>query len=675
MENSEQKTPVEDINEVKLLERQNISNDPDSDNYWSTKLYELGKGPVQEKKKTTKVEVPAFDNYTFRCIDQKARGYSGRVLEIKSEVVKKLLEEVVTGYPHISFSEPTVKINLPSDELWIFRDELNKRAQQEGEKGTELGQHLAVLMKFLNDEWAPFSEKVGYWTDLGLITYKYLWTLFRPGSYIYTTVDGQPRVLKSQALQYQSDCSGKKWAEICGDYIDYDGNKFGRATTEFRINEFHGTRKIVELKVFPLDKHTRKEVVVKRLIDRGTKFVGLQDYHCKMYNGITANGVSINTRVMVDAKSHGNKYLSALASPDFEEDEGSDRYHDEEGNLIERPVKKKHLDLTDDQKLICTAVIPGFTLDDHKKWFELFIDEIQDIQWNPEIFSKLVLPDETKQLIRGLVESHRNEETKFDDFVKGKGKGLIAVLHGPPGLGKTMTAETVAEYTKSPLYTISAGNLGTDPYGLESNLRRILDLAERWNAVLLLDEADVYLEARSIHDIQRNSLVSIFLRLVEYYQGILFLTTNRVTTFDDAFQSRIHVALRYSSLSVDARQKIWRNFITRMDQSRVAVTEEDYKVLSSVDLNGRQIKNAIRTAISIAETNREVLSLKHFQIVFGVMASFGQDLKLESLPESRKRPGDDLQSDSEMKLIECRNTAGSMDLQFQRSQPTIEIRA
>jgi hypothetical protein len=59
-------------------------------------------------------------------------------------------------------------------------------------------------------------------------------------------------------------------------------------------------------------------------------------------------------------------------------------------------------------------------------------------------------------------------------------------------------------------------------------LQKILDICHAWGAILLLDEADVFLEKRNMHDIHRNALVSIFLRQLEYFQGILFLTTNRV---------------------------------------------------------------------------------------------------------------------------------------------------
>lgn len=79
------------------------------------------------------------------------------------------------------------------------------------------------------------------------------------------------------------------------------------------------------------------------------------------------------------------------------------------------------------------------------------------------------------------------------DFRQGKGRGLVAVLHGPPGTGKTLTAEGIAELLKRPLYMVSVGELGTNPHQLETELNKILDVAHSWGAVLLLDEADVFL--------------------------------------------------------------------------------------------------------------------------------------------------------------------------------------
>lgn len=168
------------------------------------------------------------------------------------------------------------------------------------------------------------------------------------------------------------------------------------------------------------------------------------------------------------------------------------------------------------------------------------------------------------------------------------------MLHGPPGTGKTLTAEGISELLKCPLYMVSAGELGTDPRTLEAELQKILDIAHAWGAVLLLDEADVFLEKRTIQDIHRNALVSIFLRLLEYFQGILFLTTNRVETFDDAFQSRIHIALRYGELSPKAKRSVFKMFVERVRVlegiETMPFTEEDYVALSKHNLNGRQVR-------------------------------------------------------------------------------------
>jgi hypothetical protein len=169
----------------------------------------------------------------------------------------------------------------------------------------------------------------------------------------------------------------------------------------------------------------------------------------------------------------------------------------------------------------------------------------------------------------------------------------------------------------------SAGELGTDSRFLETELQKILDICHAWGAILLLDEADVFLEKRNMHDIHRNALVSIFLRQLEYFQGILFLTTNRVEvslsvffnsqriyvlvmtncgsqTFDDAFQSRIHIALRYDSLDHKAKKTIFKIFIERVrileKIDLMPFSEEDFNVLARHDLNGRQIKNTVRTA-------------------------------------------------------------------------------
>lgn len=147
----------------------------------------------------------------------------------------------------------------------------------------------------------------------------------------------------------------------------------------------------------------------------------------------------------------------------------------------------------------------------------------------------------------------------------------------------------------------------------------------------LADEADVFLERRESHDIHRNALVSIFLRLLEYFQGILFLTTNRVETFDDAFQSRIHVALRYGELTAKAKKTVWKTFFDlcrKQEGCKVAeLTEHDFDVLARHSLNGRQVKNIVMASQALALNEGETLGLAQIKRVLDVAETFQKDLK------------------------------------------------
>ncbi|CAK7204706.1 hypothetical protein SEUCBS139899_007466 [Sporothrix eucalyptigena] len=330
--------------------------------------------------------------------------------------------------------------------------------------------------------------------------------------------------------------------------------------------------------------------------------------------------------------------VSAKNEKDIDESEETDDSKDKDvdagegkdgkdGEKAEKPMPE----FSDEEYLIASPLVLGFAFAE-KMWLEFTVSSVKEIQWNESAYQSLVLEPKTKDIVKALVESHKYHAAEsIDDVIQGKGKGLVAVLHGPPGTGKTLTAEGISELLKCPLYMVSAGELGTDSRFLESELQKILDICHAWGAILLLDEADVFLEKRNMHDLHRNALVSIFLRQLEYFQGILFLTTNRVETFDDAFQSRIHIALRYDSLDQRAKKAIFKIFVERVRVLEkidlMPFTEEDYNALARHDLNGRQIKNTVRTAQALAVNKREPLSMNHIRQVLEVQMSFDRDLK------------------------------------------------
>ncbi|KAL3962402.1 hypothetical protein ACCO45_003925 [Purpureocillium lilacinum] len=242
--------------------------------------------------------------------------------------------------------------------------------------------------------------------------------------------------------------------------------------------------------------------------------------------------------------------------------------------------------------LLFPAEVPVFALKE-KKWMWALSDSLRPPEWNKTAFDSLQMKVETKKLIEGLVRGHM--EVSFDDVIQGKGQGLIFLLHGAPGLGKTLTAESVADLLTKPLYSISGGELGTDVARVDERLSEIFRLGKRWKAVCLLDEADVLLCRRISAEIERNAIVGVFLRKIEYFQGVLFLTTNRKEDLDEAFKSRIHVT-------------ITKKTSTQIDDSW---TSKVFETLGELQLNGRIIKNILRTAFSYANSTGEALGVHH----------------------------------------------------------------
>lgn len=283
--------------------------------------------------------------------------------------------------------------------------------------------------------------------------------------------------------------------------------------------------------------------------------------------------------------------------------------------------------------MMMPPTVTGFNLR-RKKWFDLSVDRISEVEWNKEAFESLAIEPKSRDLIEALVTNHLEpgNSAYSADVIAGKGNGLILLLHGGPGTGKTLTAESVAEIAERPLYRVTCGDVGTKPEEVERYLESVLHLGKVWNCVVLLDEADVFLEQRGLEDLSRNALVSAFLRVVEYFEGILILTTNRVGTFDEAFKSRIQLALHYPPLGEEQRRIIWKTFIERLDEFGEDASDVE-NLLGSLDvlqrekLNGRQIRNAITTARQYAKWRKEVLTYDHLKDVIEVSAKFDDYLE------------------------------------------------
>lgn len=255
----------------------------------------------------------------------------------------------------------------------------------------------------------------------------------------------------------------------------------------------------------------------------------------------------------------------------------------------------------------CTTAV--FDLRRHLR-MKVHIAQLTEYVYDPNLGDKLVLPPDQRALIDILL---AQKEGGFKDIIQGKGAGAVILSAGPPGTGKTLTAEAYAEVTGRPLYTVQCSQLGTNPNKLEDNLLKTFARSDRWNAILLLDEADVYVAERG-NDLVQNAIVGVFLRTLEYYKGTMFMTTNRADLVDDAIASRCIARIEYGTPSVKDQTRIWRiladNTGAEVPDKVIAAFAKEHP-----ELSGRDVKNLLKLAMLISGARNEPITEKLLNFV------------------------------------------------------------
>ena len=239
-------------------------------------------------------------------------------------------------------------------------------------------------------------------------------------------------------------------------------------------------------------------------------------------------------------------------------------------------------------------ILSMFDLASHER-YRVHVNNTAPYIYDKTVGDKLILPKGIKDFVEVLVEHSRNA---FVDIVSGKEGGTIILFEGPPGTGKTLSAEVYSEIMERPLYKVQSSQLGTDPKTVEAQLGEVLERAERWGAILLIDEADVYVHERGT-DLKQNAIVGVFLRVLEYYRGVLFMTTNRGTLIDDAIISRLTALFKYTDPDEGAREQLWSVLAKQND---IQISDFDIKSLAKAlpTTSGRDIKNLLKMAYVMA---------------------------------------------------------------------------
>ncbi|KAK8875165.1 TOB3 [Apiospora arundinis] len=598
---------------------------------------------------------------------------------VQSPLIKAQLGPVFAGYPGINMNLKKIEFRAPFYEFFHRWAEFVK-ARPRDEDSIEF-EHFKLLFDIVQLEIRPHIDRTEDLLANGSITFDYLWAIFEPSSEVYSAIADSDRIFNLIDSYYESIPGGGKVFVLSCRFIDTDGDKLGFVSTSLSISQFAQVQPISDLNVIPAHQKTGIDKIRRKLEQRGRKFEALLGFHYRSYTGFcdlvrapTSRQYLENGRIMIDRNSY-HRYTgssgpslrplhsapTAIGVDPLASILGLDDSENDDGDIFSVPPTyraMKHIamrarkrlntadrhtisgnnPLTEAHYALCTSTVRGFCLKS-KKWAYFNVDGVADVKWNDTTFSHLVLPADYKRVIWAFVEAQLTGSDDFDDVIKGKGKGMIMLLAGEPGTGKTLTSESVAEYLRRPLYSISAGELGDTASEVEDGLQQVLELSAHWGAVLLLDECDVFLEKRTSSDLRRNQLVSVFLRLLEYYQGVMFLTTNRADSFDPAFESRIHLTIQYPQLDPESRLHIWRTFVGlpaspeksscetgptarvvdfETEPSTNKITETHLQRFAKEELNGRQIKNIVKTARLLASSEKTGLAPDHVETVLRI---------------------------------------------------------
>ncbi|KAI1383418.1 P-loop containing nucleoside triphosphate hydrolase protein [Hypoxylon trugodes] len=557
-------------------------------------------------------------------------------LQVNSPHIQKAFRDVVKSYIAVpSDFTSSLELHGPFEMLVHHWDDLNKYRCSTDEAVAR--EHLDLLFGFMEHEIKPTRERALKMIEKQQIAYENAWVIYRPGDVMYTEVNGHPWLLVCTKTAYEENMDIGPYLEVHCSYTDDNGMVVGQATHVVSMNQrtkfpAGNPVSITDLDIYPREFVEEEEDSLEyRLKVRGEKFLSLKDLSAVAYDGPAEwlkeppfdfydpsrckfRGVWLpyteTGRIVLDRKTFGQ----------------------------EQPLGKARVKVASPEPVYCPPYTLGYSLG-RKQWCRFLVDHIREVNWNPKAWDSLVLPDKEKRLLRALISSHAFTKNPRD-FMQQKGKGLVVLLHGTPGSGKTLTAETAAEGTRKALVSTSVGELSkggnfiSGSASFERELKKVLQYATIWQAVVLLDEADVFLEARKdVGSSERNALVAVFLKELEYFGGIVFLTTNRVNSFDIAMKSRIHLSLSYTPPEMEVRRSIWLHCLRSVPaHAREMDIQNALGFLADTKLNGREIANAVNTARTLARFDDAPLTLGHIETVLEVRKAFDESLKTGGLP-------------------------------------------
>jgi len=509
-----------------------------------------------------------MSNKIFTCKGKKGQEF----VNIHSESLKTVFHKLI---PHSAFFEEECQVPLST-----FKTKWRKLhlAEREGVTSPELVTFNEFLKTKFNNEITSYNKMI----EQGYLDFDNVPNYYQVGDCVklVTNDDYYSAEITEVTGGCYNDCGINQSYVLRTRYVKHT-DKLDYESFNIYIQRSEIPLLIDELEAKILTT-AEKEAMARRGL-RALEYMNKNYTYCNLKGQIKSrcSGVTCSGRVVVDCKLFYQR----------EDEEALECKEEIDGmNTLQTSFEGK-------EHLIYPFV--GVYALEKKCWGLAHIDKLSPIDFLENAFDNVVMDPERKMIIKKIVKS--SGDNKFKDLVINKNGGLIFLLHGSPGLGKTLIAESTSEFLKVPLLQLTAGELGVYPDEIETTLQTKFNLAKRWNAIVLIDEADVFMEQRDCLDIKRNCMVTIFLRMLERFEGILFLTTNRGNNIDIAIKSRLSVILDYKPFTKEERLQVWKNLLSNQTKDKFNLSNEDLNELSIIELNGREIKHCIKMSMALSD--------------------------------------------------------------------------
>ncbi|KAI0965880.1 P-loop containing nucleoside triphosphate hydrolase protein [Xylaria arbuscula] len=542
---------------------------------------------------------------------------------------------------------PAHELTIREPYEWIFHNwnRISQAAREDEEEHTSI--HAELLLKFVKAERPSTWEKL---VELDSriceeIAFDDLWLIYNIGTTVFAKDDGGWRAYKVERTESSSRSNNDSMSVHCL-YLDWESN--GRWLTPqheiFTIQSYTSERSIADLQLVPEWYFQEPDNLKRQLVERGVSFweqsskVNYREYSG---NAWPLSSQTDPVKIIIDyVTSSKRKGVAGEKSSTSCSASACPVCVGETLGILSFPPGAPHdltvctrqsygpaeesEDLSDDLHaplLFCPSRIWAFSLV-HKSWELILPQEIKQVRAQEDALSEVKIPDDYKTYLESALVKYLKDEhqTNSGDTLTRMGRGFTILLHGSPGTGKTLTVECLAAKYVVPLYRITSGDLGIDVDMLKDRLQEASLRATNWKALLLLDEADLFIYSRKLNDARRNSLVSTFFHHLDDSEALLLMTANCVEKIDCEIESRLSMAIGLPEISFESQKHIWKTWIHRLgnltpDQEEELLyfveREKTHEEGQYAKMNGRQIKNCIAAASALARQENQTLDYKH----------------------------------------------------------------